>query len=234
MVIKLGIEIEIACKKTDATDRVLYTLGNWSVKGDGSIKCKHSLNGRSNYNICNECAEKGIKQYEFLTNEKPYTVNLRDINATVEKIAGDVAQIFATLQHIDINRSQGIHFHFSGIKKYAVVFSKEFFNAVKEKYLAICTTETERERVTNYYCNFIYSPRDSDRYRAINIIDAFNRHGTFEFRFFASTDKSDVLKRYIRFVLDILKEVKETQYDPLKYALNADASKETKSINLLV
>lgn len=219
MVIKVGIEIELASVPTQATERVLNSL-NWTRCGDGSIRC----------DLPNQ------RDTEFKTTT-PYNVKLssqRAIDESVEKIASDFKLILDTLENVTVNKSMGIHFHFSGIKKFAVFYSREFMEQVKNRYLAICTNETERERVHNNYCKFEYDAFSNDRYRAVNILGAYQRHKTFEFRFFASTKNITVLKKYIRFVLELLKEVKETDYDAVKIEQATDASANKNEINLMV
>lgn len=208
MVVKLGVEIELASVKTDDTERLLHSGLNWMCTHDGSINIDYSEQEKT----------------EFRTTT-PYTVDLNDIDGSVNRIADDYKKILDTLERVTVNSSMGIHFHFSGIKKWSVFFSKDFFDMVLNRYLAICTNATERERVHNRYCAFNYSSTSGDRYRAINILGAFERHKTFEFRFFASTDKISVFKRYVRFVLEILKEVKETEYELIKKAVSCSDEK---------
>lgn len=229
MVVKLGIEIELASAPTTATNAVLRELnGRWVQCGDGSLKCKHNA-GTVRYGFCSRCDELGITDTEFKTSErKPYTVNLNDISASADKIALDFKRILATLENVSANSSCGIHFHFSGIKKYAVFYSNAFLAQLKERYLRFARTEEERARFDNKYaewCDFFHVPHNGERYRALNIRGAYEKHKTFEFRFFASTDNIPTLRRYIIFVLEILKEVSETTYSGIKKDITVNEKK---------
>lgn len=215
MVVKIGIEIELATSETSETRALLYgeLNGKWESVHDGSIRCSHNAKkSNAHESICSDCYELGIRQHEYrTTHSKPYTVNLDDVKETVEKIASDYKKILSTLKHTSDNESCGIHIHFSGIKKFGVFYSKEFFDMVHEKYKLFATTPQEQKRLTQYYCQWVYD-NSSDRYRAINVLGAFQKHKTFEFRFLPSTANLTTFKRYVRFVLEILRQVKETDY----------------------
>lgn len=236
MAVKLGIEIEYACKVTERTNRALSALnGAWVTCSDGSVKCKH-LGG---YSICSECRALGIDDVEFKTApNKPYVINLNDIDGSVKTIADDFKKILDTLEHVSANKSCGIHFHFSGIKKWQVFYSDEFLNELKAKYSAFCTNDIERARFNSLYaewCAFNRPPQNGERYRALNIKGAYEKHKTFEFRFFASTEKIETLKRYLRFVMEILRDVKNTTYDEKKISVPMnDATELKKEIKIMI
>lgn len=203
MVVKIGVEIELASVTTSETDNVLETL-NWERCHDGSVTTRG--NQRPN---------------EFKTTT-PYNVNMRNIEETIAQIGDDFKRILETLDNVSDNESCGIHFHFSGIKKWSVFFSGDFFEYVKTKYERFCTTDKERARLMNRFCKWEYSPTDTDRYKAINILGAYERHKTFEFRFFPSTKNVDTFKRYVRFVLEVLKEVQTKEYESTHKSVQVD------------
>lgn len=215
MSVKLGIEIELASVTSDATHDVLNSM-NWCVCSDGSIQTRGNQ-----------------RQTEFKTTT-PYNINMRNIDDSIVEIATDFKNILDTLTDADANASCGIHFHFSGIHKFSVFFSKDFFDMVKNRYTDFCINATERARLANRFCIWEYSPVDTDRYRAINILGAYERHKTFEFRFFPSTTDITTLKRYVRFVLTILKDVQATEYETIKGNVSVETNNKdsTKSFNV--
>ena len=229
MVVKFGIEIELATKITPETNAVMSTLRNWRIDGDGSVRCAHS----SSYGICTACRARGMTQAEFKTApDAPYTVDLNDITASVNMIARDVKKIYDSLENTSANKSCGIHFHFSGIKKFAVFYSDEFLETLKAKYSAFCRNDSERARFNTIYAEWVSfrrCPQNGERYRALNIRGAYEKHKTFEFRFFPSTKNIETFKRYVRFALEILKEVQETHYDGLSVTVPMARASETET-----
>jgi hypothetical protein len=201
--IKIGIEIETSSKTTTDTFKVIKRLG-WELKGDGSIRVKTPT----------------YSQNEFIT--PPYDIDLNNIDKAINQICKDYKKVLDSLQGIEINESMGIHIHFSGFKKHAVYYSQDFFNMVKTRYLAFCKTEIEKNRINNHYCLFTYEKNQRDRYRAINIKPAYERHKTIELRFFPSTKSLTDLKRYLTFALTIIKETETTEIktDCFNYTIN--------------
>ena len=105
------------------------------------------------------------------------------------------------------NKTMGFHVHvsFEDFRPYVMISSKEFFEFFKSRYIKSFTTDRERSRLTNHFCNAEeYSPRD--RYRMINIIDAWYRHKTIEFRIFPSSSQPSKLMSYIGFTINSIKD----------------------------
>jgi len=236
MIIKLGIEIELAGKITDRTQSVINSFGGlWQLYRDPSVKCKHALNGRSYNNICADCRDKGVTQIELRTTNKTYRVNTNNIEASITEISNDYKKILDTIKLKDINKSSGIHIHFSGLKKNSVILSSEFFESVHNKYKAFCRNQAERDRLTNHFCRWYYTERnDGERYRAINVFGAYRRHKTTEFRFLPSTGNITTFKRYIKFILEILSNVANTIYEPVKTEVKINEVEADKNITLFV
>lgn len=151
-------------------------------------------------------------------------MNLKNINTVINKICGDYKKVLDSLKGIEINDSMGIHIHFSGYKKPSVYYSQGFFDMVKTRYLSFCKTETERNRVNNHFCLFQFEKNQRDRYRAINIKPAYEKHKTIELRFFPSTKDLSDLKRYLTFALTIIKETENTELKPDYFNFRIDVN----------
>jgi len=200
--INFGIEVELWSLCTPRTIPILKMI-RWERVSDGSV---HSSDGVSS----------GAHQNEFRTITS-YRVDLDNIDTHVKKIISDYKRLVETLTEIDVNESEGIHFHVSDLNKMTVLFSKSGFDYVHKAYKKLARTELEKKRLgghinplnerdTAYFCKWQYAENANDRYLAINYLPAWQRHKSIEFRFFPSTDKPNTLGRYVKFMLEIIKK----------------------------
>lgn len=199
MAVKIGIEMELGSLLGENTNRVLNEI-NWRLKGDPSIRTLYG-------------------QTEFIS--EPITIDLNNYNDDVLRIAEDYKHLIGSLEKKEVNSSMGMHIHISGLKNKSIIFSKEFINHIHDEYRKFAKTQAEKERINAYFCRFLDDHCDpcfhygagSDRYRAVNILGAWQKHKTFEFRFFPSTLSITKFKQYLIFLLKIIKKFENKKVD---------------------
>lgn len=215
--VKFGVEIEIGTHRgmTRESRRTAETLG-WAIVDDGSVRTYFS-----------QADEYRSGVYD-----------LRDF-ARFKKDVKRLAKYFG-----EYNTSMGYHVHvsFADRQRYTQIFCNSFLMAFLDalveysKTLPLPKRKTLLDRWHNEYCRVRYSKdyfeglRGDTRYRAINYLYAWHRHGTTEFRIFPSSLSAKELIGYTRFTLEfILDWVKN---NPIEN--NVEAEKEWEKIKQVV
>ena len=186
--LKIGTEIEWSC-----TIRSRSYESDWERKSDASIQGNYS-------------------PHEFITKVPSLPeIDTKNPKAGLDTACNQFKSLLSCMSAIDVNASQGIHFHVSGFSKKSVIYSKEFFEFFISEYKKMCKTPLELDRVstsehrqTPYgrrqnYAQAVYN--DSNRYKAINYLHAYYKLKTFEFRLFASTKSVSDYRRYLTFLV---------------------------------
>lgn len=173
---KIGVEVETALASLNLSS-VRYLK---EVKNDGSIHCEE---GYAKEVVSEATDLRNI--YEFLDSLKRYIL--------VEQV----------------NESMGFHIHISFNRHYYFIqiFSRDFINYFLDKLKKEFSNYYKlQRRFCNSYCGTYYSDSyftkmySSSRYKAVNIIKAYNRHKTVEFRIFNSSDVK-TMKKYVSFTV---------------------------------
>ncbi|RKX80219.1 MAG: hypothetical protein DRP57_13305 [Spirochaetes bacterium] len=212
---RIGVEIELGGRTTERTDRVLREMG-WSRTYDASIRTRyHPIELRS----------------------KVYKVeSLGDLT----QIVNDYKKALSTLENVEVNSSMGIHIHVSSVPFHRL-YERKVWNEFKRRFKALAeddelTAEEKvliRSRFNNRYCKFTYSKVTDDRYRAINYRPAYQRHRTIEFRAFPSTTNLKLFKKFLKLVVELLREFNDRQVFSQKVAESSKAE-EVKIVELVV
>ena len=189
----LGWEIE--GEYTDSLRSKLEEYGEF--KGDGSIhNCDYSVHEKKGLSDELDSIEFASGKYE------------------IEKLRTDVKKFFDILikgyadKEFHWNKSMGFHIHVSFKPKtpteiLSTQFVDFFFEQLKKKYPTVYNV-----RGKNYYCRLNTNTdyeiiHNHDRYRAINLAPALEKHGTIEFRIFP-TNSPKVMKAYMLFTLNTI------------------------------
>lgn len=182
--IKIGTEVEWSCKIKQNPVEGGYTQF-WNLQYDGSVRGKYDSN-------------------EFTTRIGSLVeVDLSNPKEGINKIVEQFRILVRNMEKIDVNDSQGLHFHVSGFQRKSVIFSQEFFDYFMEEYKKIAKQPHEVKRINTServdghinFCQCVYN--QGQRYRAINYIHAYAEWKTFEFRLFPSTKKIADYRRYL-------------------------------------
>jgi len=221
MVYRIGLEYEITHITTDDTEPYVYGLG-WDIHGDCTI----------------ETFDDDYSQNEYVTT--PYIIDIRKHkqNKTINKIVRDYTGLLDTLDDATAVEGEGLHIHISGIKNKAFFYSREFYNYVYNEYKKIAKSDLELSRLDEHCARWKYQDNnicdDYDRYTAINIERAYEKHNTFEFRFLPATDDPERLRFYLKWLMNIVRKCEYSKHkditlnleineqpEPIKYTATA-------------
>jgi len=182
-VLTIGAEIEWSCSPKSGEQ---YSPV-WKTKYDATIRGKYQA-------------------IEFITSlNHLWKIDTKNPNPGIEKACADFKKLVDSMNKIDVNTSQGLHFHVSGFKKKHVLYSKEFYDELINEYKAKATTKLEKARIDTRYARFRYDQQE--RYRAINYVGAWRKQNTFEFRFFPSTKKVSEFRKYLKMLVKHIRRV---------------------------
>lgn len=187
--LKIGSEIEWSCKiKQNPVDGGFIQY--WNLQYDGSVQGQYEAH---------EFATK-IGKLPVIDTEHPTD----GINQACEQFR----ILLRNMDKIDVNHSQGLHFHVSGFQKKSVIFSKEFFDYFMGEYTKMAKKPQEKERVSasgtlaSGRRNYAVATYDSrDRFHAINYVFAYSEWKTFEFRIFPSTKSVADYRKYLKLIV---------------------------------
>ena len=195
--LKFGFELETALKTHPHLIRSKYIK---EIKYDGSI-----------------CIDGS---YSILLWAREITTKVFNYPADVEKVKRFIRWLFDRHIHGDaVNDTMGMHIHVSFDSKVheVMIFSRRFKNfflrEIRKRY-----REMWEKRHRNQYCRAWYridyfeKVSSDSRYKAINYIDAWYSHGTFEFRIFQSPKTAKECIDYLMTTLTLIQQFIE-KYD---------------------
>ena len=196
---KIGMEIEGEFSEELKEKIDLLAIGNWTH--DGSISRCMTETGR----MLPRGHKKKLIDIEFVS--IPFEIDEEGIEK-IKKFFSLLKEYYKKGE-FHYNRTMGLHIHVSFTSKLPVeiwsgAFVEYFRAGLIEKF-----PEMYRRRLSNStYCKKIENEKEiafgEDRYREINFKPAFEKHGTIEFRIFAS-DSPVRMQRYLFFTIRRIK-----------------------------
>lgn len=188
---KFGIEIE-----GEFGEKILNQLSAYGeIKTDGSV------------HHCRKLTKKHKNCYELSTMEfasKP----IKSLQA-VKKIF-ELLEIAKNENKYHWNKSAGFHIHVSFKPKIPVEIISSQFNFFFHQELEKKFKTIIRIRGENEYCRIGFADDSeiaftNDRYKSINFMPSFKKHGTIEFRIFPSATPK-TMYQYLKFTLSTIKK----------------------------
>ena len=194
---KLGYEIE-----GEFSQPLIKELKKWGeIKSDGSLsRCSSSKHLLSRVESLAEYASPPL-------HHKDDMAEIRSFFTLLDKAYQN--------KEFHFNNTCGFHIHLSFTPSkppelFSTQFMEYFRELLKEKQKLVV-----KRRAANRFCRIVIAEseliQEETRYRFVNILPAYNKHGTIEFRIFPA-NKPQIMYRYLIFTLGAVRQFLRRQH----------------------